>query len=600
MVLGDKIMKLNRKGKTAFAIALSACMAGMAFSALPLLSVRAEEAKLHCTDNGTCDENGFNEAGPCKTYSYQADENTTWTELEEAAKRIDCTGWAFAGWYTAPLEYHYWGGRENVFGTEDKVLYPEEAWKSALNFAEYYKANGNKPTDANIVNGQQCETKYYYKELFGSWLVKFKDAPEMKTAEVSEEEDKKIVESTLKAIEEKSVTEDNLKEKITSDTTLYARMKPQTVQVKFLSKKPDSQKAKEDPNRPGRHYGDVSQYIRIYRPYGTPLGELFQEIGDMQFGRKLIGWRIEEHEETLTHEDGIWTQRNINYWWCSTVLNEDFLESKPNSKDLNTKYDWSLNLYAVYESEDVNSQAEQEKVKREQEKQAMEQESESKSDASDDIEEKHVCGNGVLVVKEATCEATGIRAHFKCSCGLLYWNQTCTNPVEDKEELISAKHHNMLYAKEEAATCTEDGKAERWYCTTCHKFFSDEKGEQTLEDITIKAHHDYETLSDGTKRCKVCGDKDESEKVVETKEESVAPQVDRSPKKQAKKAASVKPAEKPAEPEEKQETVSPATEPVKPAEEPVESKEKEEETVPAEREQQTRPEHKKGPKLILP
>lgn len=599
-------MKFNRKGKTVFAIALTACMAGMAFSALPLLSVHAVEEKLQQCNNGNCDQNGYNAQGPCTTFTYTADSSTNWDELKEAAEKVKCTGWVFDGWYTKELEYKYWGDKDEVFACYDTgILFPKQDWKCALEFAEAY-------SDSAVVSESETSQKTnYFKDLFGRWLTRFKSENEASLQK--EQDDKAIIEATKRKIGEYKVTEENVTQKVQvgESVTLYARMKPQVVQIKFLSKKPEEQKAKEDPNRPGLHYADVSQYIRIYRQYGTPLGEIFKHIGDVQFGRTLTGWRKEGETDKLDKEDGTWTATTsayVNYWWCPKALKEGFVESTPGKSDYKTKYDWSLNLYAVYENEnDVKTQAEQEQEAREKALQDSQQKDTPKPEPDDTTEKEHICGNGTLSFKEATCREKGIKPHFHCSCGKGYWDQNCTQPVNDKEELIAQTHHNLIKIQGKKATCTEAGTADRWVCTTCHETFADAKGENKLDNDTIEAlGHKYGNETNGKKVCERCGNVDESGKnTVEPEvkledQPQVQPQAQEQPTiEEAKKEEAPKPETKKevkeeevkkeevkeeTKPEPKQETTAPQT-PVAPEQD----EEEEKDEVVIEREQQTRP-----------
>ena len=66
--------------------------------------------------------------------------------------------------------------------------------------------------------------------------------------------------------------------------------------------------------------------------------------------------------------------------------------------------------------------------------------------------------------------------------------------------------HNLVKVGAKAATCTENGNLEYWYCEKCDKHFKDENGATptTFEDTVIKATgHSYENGN-----CTVCGEKD--------------------------------------------------------------------------------------------
>lgn len=573
-------MKFNRKGKTVFALALTACMAGMALSAFtPLLTASAsEETKLHSQSNGECDKDGYNKNGPCTTYSYTADKETTWETLEKAAEGIKCTGWVFEGWYTSELEYKYWGDKCEVFGTsEDSVLYPNQDWKCALEFAEYYMRDGKFNVEGETSIYNSSSTRYLFKECFGRWLTKFKDE-DCKKEKCTEqkncfEEDKKIIENTKKQIEEKKVTQDNLSKTVTEkckeeecekeSVTLYARLKPQTVQIRFLSNKSEEQKEKDEknPNRPGIFYGERSEYIRIYRQYGTPLGELPRDIGGMQLGRQLTGWRVEGQSGELCKEEGTWEQHNkMQYWWCSKALKKDFITSTPEQEDLGTKFDWSLDLVAMYQNEDANKLAEQEKAEQES---AQRKKRALKSSGNGVIEKEHV-HQGVITLKTATCKEEGIKVHYECSCGQKFWDYLCTKPIEEGTDLTTPKQHNVVYVKGLAATCTRQGSQNRYVCPTCGKVFKDQDCKEELTDYTTPvAEHTYRN---GV--CTVCGAQDPNKKVEQqTAPKQQGPMIDEEADRlEAQRRAEAEAAKKAAEAKKAQEEAQRAEEARKAAE----------------------------------
>lgn len=86
-----------------------------------------------------------------------------------------------------------------------------------------------------------------------------------------------------------------------------------------------------------------------------------------------------------------------------------------------------------------------------------------------------ICADGSHVGGTATCTSKAI-------CVL------CGNEYGD---LVS---HNLTKTEAQAATCTEEGNAEFWYCETCHKYFSDSEGknEITTESTVIQpTGHSY-------------------------------------------------------------------------------------------------------------
>lgn len=95
-----------------------------------------------------------------------------------------------------------------------------------------------------------------------------------------------------------------------------------------------------------------------------------------------------------------------------------------------------------------------------------------------------ICADGSHVGGTATCTS-------KAVCAL------CGNEYGD---LVS---HNLTKTEAQAATCTEEGNTEYWYCETCKKYFSDSEGKNEIapESTVIPAtSHSYENG-----KCTVCG-----------------------------------------------------------------------------------------------
>lgn len=68
---------------------------------------------------------------------------------------------------------------------------------------------------------------------------------------------------------------------------------------------------------------------------------------------------------------------------------------------------------------------------------------------------------------------------------------------------LTVTHGNMIQTPKKAATCTEEGNTEYWYCETCKKYFSDSEGKNEIapESTVIPAtSHSYENG-----KCTVCG-----------------------------------------------------------------------------------------------
>ena len=86
------------------------------------------------------------------------------------------------------------------------------------------------------------------------------------------------------------------------------------------------------------------------------------------------------------------------------------------------------------------------------------------------------------VVTAPTCTEQGYTTHT-CACGDSY-----------KDTYVDPLGHKMQKTEAKAATCTEAGNKEYYYCNRCKKYFTDDKGntETTLAEVTIdKLGHDF-------------------------------------------------------------------------------------------------------------
>lgn len=112
--------------------------------------------------------------------------------------------------------------------------------------------------------------------------------------------------------------------------------------------------------------------------------------------------------------------------------------------------------------------------------------------------------------KEATCTENGYEAYYYCSnCHKCYSDVACKNHIGDTEEqarankaiLISAKHV-YEHVDAVASTCKVAGVAEHYECRTCHKLFDLEHKETTKDalalDLADHNHEIYLSLVPGT------------------------------------------------------------------------------------------------------
>ena len=108
---------------------------------------------------------------------------------------------------------------------------------------------------------------------------------------------------------------------------------------------------------------------------------------------------------------------------------------------------------------------------------------------------------------EPTCTDSGNTAYYSCSyCARWFTDADGEEEITDKSTAVIAPRHNLTLVPLTLPTCIEDGNEAYYICGTCEKWFSDENGENEINDktsvkITERADHIY----DG-KNCTVCGE----------------------------------------------------------------------------------------------
>ncbi len=90
---------------------------------------------------------------------------------------------------------------------------------------------------------------------------------------------------------------------------------------------------------------------------------------------------------------------------------------------------------------------------------------------------------------DTTCEATGNIAYYKCSvCGKYFSDADGKNEISADSVVVPAKGHTIVSVEVREATCSEVGiKVACYQCSVCGKYFSDEAGQNELaeEDVAI-------------------------------------------------------------------------------------------------------------------
>lgn len=86
----------------------------------------------------------------------------------------------------------------------------------------------------------------------------------------------------------------------------------------------------------------------------------------------------------------------------------------------------------------------------------------------------HTWDNGVITIKP-TCTSTGVRTFTCMLCG------------DNKEEVIDKIEHKLVRRGGQSPTCTTEGHVEYYICSECNKTFTDAKGLNEIDNVTVKA-----------------------------------------------------------------------------------------------------------------
>lgn len=121
--------------------------------------------------------------------------------------------------------------------------------------------------------------------------------------------------------------------------------------------------------------------------------------------------------------------------------------------------------------------------------------------------------------KAGTCVAKGQKEHWECTnCGQLFSDaagtqKTTINRLDNGMEKDETNHTDLEHFPSKAATCTEKGNIEYWYCSGCKEYYSDAAGTvktTSAKVSTSKNDHDYYWVADEVagvhyQKCRVCG-----------------------------------------------------------------------------------------------
>lgn len=124
----------------------------------------------------------------------------------------------------------------------------------------------------------------------------------------------------------------------------------------------------------------------------------------------------------------------------------------------------------------------------------------------------------IVDAAEANCTAKAHSQYWQCSkCGQIFADAEGTKTAKLKDfetgKKDETKHTDLKHFPSKAATCTEKGNIEYWYCSGCDNYYSDAAGtvKTTLAKVsTSKNDHDYYWVADEVagvhyQKCRVCG-----------------------------------------------------------------------------------------------
>ena len=104
-------------------------------------------------------------------------------------------------------------------------------------------------------------------------------------------------------------------------------------------------------------------------------------------------------------------------------------------------------------------------------------------------------------VKAATCTEAGNTEYWYCSACKKYFSDEDGKQEISFVDTVIPAGHQLNKRDSKAATCTEAGNTEYWYCSACKKYFSDEAGtkETTLAATVIPATGHQLSKTEGKK-----------------------------------------------------------------------------------------------------
>ncbi len=106
----------------------------------------------------------------------------------------------------------------------------------------------------------------------------------------------------------------------------------------------------------------------------------------------------------------------------------------------------------------------------------------------------------------ATCTSEGTAEYWYCSsCGMMFSDEAGQNPIPETVSIPKTAHVLEAHEREEAG-CTTPGHEAYWECSNCHKLFDDEDGRYEIDEpVVIPAGHILTAYERVEPQCGVAG-----------------------------------------------------------------------------------------------
>lgn len=115
--------------------------------------------------------------------------------------------------------------------------------------------------------------------------------------------------------------------------------------------------------------------------------------------------------------------------------------------------------------------------------------------------------NHVSRSKAASCTEVGLKQHWYCNdCGLMFTDEACTVAVDASSITINAFGHSAQYEAAKEATCLENGNTAAWHCSVCDKYFTNKDCVEESEKSVIPAFGHVWEYKNGFGMCSRCSE----------------------------------------------------------------------------------------------